>query len=101
MNNLTFEPCDKEVFRLVDLAYETGDKGGLYPTVMNAANEAAVRSYLAGKIRFLDIERTVFETVEKMDPVIKTQDLTIESIEQTDKDARIYAGEIIDRKIGS
>ena len=101
MNNLTFEPCDKDVFRLVDLAYETGDKGGLYPTVMNAANESAVMSYLAGKIRFLDIERTVFETVEKMDPVIKAQDLTIESIEQTDKDARIYAGEIIDRKIRS
>ena len=101
MNNLTFEPCDREVFRLVDLAYETGDKGGLYPTVMNAANEAAVRSYLAGKIGFLDIERTVFETVEKMDPVIKCADLTIESIEQTDKDARIYAGEIIDRKIKS
>ena len=101
MNNLTFEPCDKEVFRLVDLAYETGDKGGLYPTVMNAANEAAVRSYLAGKIKFLDIERTVFETVEKMDPLIKEAELTIETIEQTDKDARIYADEIIDRKIKS
>ncbi|MBR4404569.1 MAG: 1-deoxy-D-xylulose-5-phosphate reductoisomerase [Clostridiales bacterium] len=101
MNNLTFEPCDKEVFRLVDLAYETGDKGGLYPTVMNAANEAAVRSYLAGKIKFLDIERTVFETVEKMDPLIKDAELTIETIEQTDKDARIYADEIIDRKIKS
>ena len=99
MNNLTFEPCDKDVFRLVDLAYETGDKGGLYPTVMNAANESAVMSYLAGKIRFLDIERTVFETVNKMDPVISGADLTIETIEQTDKEARIYADEIIDRKI--
>ena len=99
MNNLTFEPCDKDVFRLVDLAYETGDKGGLYPTVMNAANESAVMSYLAGKIRFLDIERTVFGTVNKMDPVISGADLTIETIEQTDKEARIYADEIIDRKI--
>ena len=99
MNNLTFEPCDKDVFRLVDLAYETGDKGGLYPTVMNAANESAVMSYLAGKIRFLDIERTVFETVNKMDPVISGADLTIETIEQTDKEARIYADEIIERKI--
>ena len=99
MNNLTFEPCDTEVFRLVKLAYETGDKGGLYPTVMNAANESAVMSYLAGKIRFLDIERTVFETVNKMDPVISGADLTIETIEQTDKEARIYADEIIDRKI--
>ena len=99
MSNLTFEPCDTEVFRLVKLAYETGDKGGLYPTVMNAANEAAVMSYLAGKIRFLDIERTVFETVEKMDPFIRNASLTIETIEQTDRDARIFAGEIIKGKI--
>ena len=99
MNNLTFEPCDTEVFRLVKLAYETGDKGGLYPTVMNAANESAVRSYLKGKIKFLDIERTVFETVEKMDPKIKDSSLTIETIEQADRDARIYADEIIDGKI--
>ena len=98
MNNLTFEPCDTEVFRLVKLAYETGDKGGLYPTVMNAANESAVRSYLKGKIKFLDIERTVFETVEKMDQKIKDTPLTIETIEQADSDARIYADEIIDGK---
>ena len=98
MNNLTFEPCDTGVFRLVKLAYETGDKGGLYPTVMNAANESAVRSYLKGKIKFLDIERTVFETVEKMDQKIKDTPLTIETIEQADSDARIYADEIIDGK---
>ena len=99
MNNLTFEPCDTEVFRLVKLAYETGDKGGLYPTVMNAANESAVRSYLKGKIKFLDIERTVFKTVEKMDPEIRDSILTIETIGQADRIARIYADEIIDGKI--
>ena len=98
-SNLTFEACDTEVFRLVKLAYETGDKGGLYPTVMNAANESAVRAYLDGKIKFLDIERTVFETVEKMDPAIKNMNLTIETIAQTDKDARIYADELIAGKI--
>ena len=99
MSNLTFEPCDNDVFRLVKLAYETGDKGGLYPTVMNAANEAAVMSYLRGEIGFLDIERTVYETVEKMEPAICDMELTIETIEQTDKDARIYAGELINGKI--
>ena len=98
-SKLTFEPCDTEVFRLVKLAYETGDKGGLYPTVMNAANESAVNAYLAGKIKFLDIEKTVFETVESMDPVISKMDLTIETIEQTDKDARIHADELINGKI--
>ena len=98
-SNLTFEPCDTEVFRLVKLAYETGDKGGLYPTVMNAANESAVRSYLAGRIKFLGIESTVYETVEKMDSMIRDTELTIETIEQADKDARIYADEIIAGKI--
>ena len=96
VSNLTFEPCDTEVFRLVKLAYEAGKRGGLFPTVMNAANESAVRAYLAGKIGFLGIEKTVFDTVEKMDPSISGMELTIDSICQTDKDARIYADELIE-----
>lgn len=98
-SNLTFEPCDTEVFRLVKLAYETGDKGGLFPTVMNAANESAVRAYLSGRIGFLGIERTVFETVEKMTPDIEGKALTIESVCQTDIDARAYSEELINGKI--
>lgn len=98
MSKLTFEPCDTEVFRLVKLAYEAGKKGGLLPTVMNAANESAVRAYLAGKIGFLDIEKTVFETVERMEADVSTYELNIETICQTDKDARIYADELIDGK---
>ncbi len=96
VSNLTFEPCNTEVFRLVKLAYEAGRRGGLFPTVMNAANESAVRAYLAGKIGFLGIEKTVFDTVEKMDPSISGMKLTIDSICQTDKDARIYADELIE-----
>ena len=96
MSNLTFEPCDTEVFRLVKLAYEAGKRGGLFPTVMNAANESAVRAYLAGKIGFLGIEKTVVDTVEKMDPSISGMELTIDSICQTDKYARIYADELIE-----
>ena len=96
VSNLTFEPCDTDVFRLVKLAYEAGKRGGLFPTVMNAANESAVRAYLAGKIGFLGIEKTVFDTVEKMDPSISGMELTIDSICQTDKDARIYADELIE-----
>jgi 1-deoxy-D-xylulose-5-phosphate reductoisomerase len=34
-----------------------------------------------------------------MDPEIKDSNLTIETIEQADRDARIYADEIIDGKI--
>ena len=96
MSSLTFEPCDTDVFRLVKLAYEAGRKGGLIPTVMNAANESAVRAFLAGRIGFLDIERTVFETVSKMEPLVADTELTVGSVCQTDKDARIYADELID-----
>ncbi len=99
LSNITFEPCDTEVFRLVKLAYEAGRCGGLVPTVMNAANESAVMAFLAGKIGFLDIEKTVFETVEKMESGISGMDLTLEAVCQTDKDARIYADEIINGKI--
>ena len=95
MSKLTFEPCDIEVFRLVKLAYEAGKKGGLIPTVMNAANESAVMAFLAGKIGFLDIEKTVFEIVDKMEPLVNNVNLTVDSICQTDKDARIYADEYI------
>lgn len=99
LSNITFEPCDTEVFRLVKLAYEAGSRGGLVPTVMNAANESAVMAFLAGRIGFLDIEKTVFETVEKMESGISGMDLTLEAVCQTDKDARIYAYEIINGKI--
>ncbi|MCR4766446.1 MAG: 1-deoxy-D-xylulose-5-phosphate reductoisomerase [Saccharofermentans sp.] len=99
LSNITFEPCDTEVFRLVKLAYEAGIRGGLVPTVMNAANESAVMAFLAGRIGFLDIEKTVFETVEKMESGISGMDLTLEAVCQTDKDARIYADEIINGKI--
>ena len=99
LSNLTFERCDTEVFRLVELAYEAGRRGGLVPTVMNAANESAVRAYLAGKIAFLGIERTVFETVGKMIPSIENSSLTLEAIEQADTDARAYADEYINGMI--
>ena len=43
--------------------------------------------------------QTVFETVEKMESGISGMDLTLEAVCQTDKDARIYADEIINGKI--
>ena len=95
MSKLTFEPCDTDVFRLVKLAYEASKKGGLIPTVMNAANESAVMAFLAGKIGFLDIEKTVFDIVDKMEPLVNNVNLTVDSICQTDLDARIYANELI------
>ncbi len=58
-SELTFEPCDRNVFRLVDMAYHAGRVGGTLPVAMNAANEIVVADFLSGKARFVDIEHTV------------------------------------------
>ena len=53
--SLTFEPLDGETFPLVELARRAASLGGVYPAVMNAANEAAVALFLDGRIAFTDI----------------------------------------------
>ncbi|MBP5261460.1 MAG: 1-deoxy-D-xylulose-5-phosphate reductoisomerase [Clostridiales bacterium] len=93
INNLTFEKCDTEVFGLLKLAYEVGSKGGLLPTVMNAANEVAVGAFLNEKIGFLDIERTVSAVCEKMSGV--SGQMTIGSILECDREARRVTEEML------
>ena len=56
---LVFESPDTETFPLLALAREAGEKGGTYPCVFNAANEAAVAAFLAGRLPFLAIAEVV------------------------------------------
>ena len=56
---LTFEAPDKVRFPALRLAREALRAGGLAPTVLNAANEAAVAAFLGGRIGFLDIAAIV------------------------------------------
>lgn len=93
VNNMTFEKIDREVFTLLDLAYEAGRVKGHVPTVMNAANEEAVWAFLAGKISYLSIFDTVIKTVEAYNDT--ERDVTIGSILDADKEARCKAKEIM------
>jgi 1-deoxy-D-xylulose-5-phosphate reductoisomerase len=52
LKDLTFEPPDFEKFPSVPLAREAFRRGGTAPATLNAANEAAVGLFLAGKIAF-------------------------------------------------
>ena len=52
---LTFFEPDFEKFSCLRLAYAALQQGGTCPAVLNAANEIAVESFLAGRIRFTDI----------------------------------------------
>ena len=55
LGQLTFEKPDLSVFRGPAFAYEAIRAGGSLPTVMNAANEMAVRMFMQGRISFLQI----------------------------------------------
>ncbi|MBI4532132.1 MAG: 1-deoxy-D-xylulose-5-phosphate reductoisomerase [Candidatus Latescibacteria bacterium] len=55
IGQLTFESPDWETFPCLGLCYEAAEIGGTAPVVLNAANEIAVESFLAGEIPFVDI----------------------------------------------
>ena len=59
--SLTFEEPDEDVFVSLRLAREVMQAGGLYPAVLNAANECAVADFLADRIGFTEI----YERIEK------------------------------------
>jgi 1-deoxy-D-xylulose-5-phosphate reductoisomerase len=59
----TFEPLDTEAFPAVDLARAAGRAGGTAPAVYNAANEAAVAAFAAGRLPFLGIVDTIAEVL--------------------------------------
>ena len=59
LGSLSFFGPDKEKFPALQLAYDSLDKGGNMPCIMNAANEAAVAAFLQEKIGFYDITDVV------------------------------------------
>ncbi len=82
---LTFQKPDTETFRCLPLCIEAINKGGLYPTAVNGANEESVRLFLEGKIGFLDI--AVFNE-EAMAKATNKTDFSVEDIFEADKLAR-------------
>jgi 1-deoxy-D-xylulose-5-phosphate reductoisomerase len=87
--SLTFEEPDPETFACLRLALEAGAAGGTAPTVLNAADEVAVASFLAGGLPFTGIAAVIERTLEQMParPVTHFDDLFA-----TDAEARERAG---------
>ncbi len=65
MGKLTFEKPNPETFRALSLAYEVARTGGTAAVVFNAANEAAVEEFLAGRIRFVNIVELIERCLDK------------------------------------
>jgi 1-deoxy-D-xylulose-5-phosphate reductoisomerase len=59
VGGLTFEPVDLEAFPCLRLALDAARAGGTAPCVLNAANEIAVHAFLAGRLRFVEIDAVI------------------------------------------
>jgi len=62
---LHFEPPDFARFPALQVAYDVAKAGGTAGAVMNAANEVAVESFVAGNIAFPAIAETVAATIQR------------------------------------
>jgi 1-deoxy-D-xylulose-5-phosphate reductoisomerase len=61
VGSLHFEPLSEKRYPMLSYARDAGMRGGYAPTVLNAANEAAVQLFLEGRISFLQIEEIVLQ----------------------------------------
>jgi len=63
-SGLTFHKPDLNKFRCLGLAYQAINAGESMPAVMNAANEIAVETFLAGGIGFVQIAEVIERTMD-------------------------------------
>ena len=65
LGKLTFERPNLETFRVLPLGFEVARVGGTAAAVFNAANEAAVQEFLAGRIKFANIVELIEHCLNK------------------------------------
>ena len=63
--SLKFEKPDTDTFKGLALAFRAAKTGGSLPTVFNAANELAVRRFLKGEIKYLEIAEEIEKAMDE------------------------------------
>lgn len=86
---LSFARPDPETFCCLKAALDAIGRGGLYPTLVNGANEELVRLFLEEKIPFLKIGDTVCKALE----LDGSGEVTVESILDVEQRARRFVRE--------
>jgi len=92
LGQMTFENPDRDNFPCLNFAYQASRIGGTMPAVLNATNEVAVASFLAGNSGYLDIPDTISAVMARH---IATPGNTLDEICQADLWARSEASEIL------
>ena len=91
-HDLSFEPVNLSRFPCLSLSYQALASGGFSPTVLNAANEVAVESFLSHEIGFTQIAELV-ERVLNQTQI--TGVMNLDSILEADKVARQHAQKMV------
>jgi 1-deoxy-D-xylulose-5-phosphate reductoisomerase len=92
IGTLRFAPPDIARFPALSLARQAGMAGGTYPTVLSAADEVAVASFLSGRIGFTGIADLVARVLDRHRPELP---LTFETIAAADRWARAEAERLL------
>lgn len=85
VGTLTFKEADRKTFRLLDLAFHAIEEGGLLPSVLSSANEAAVALFLADRIRFCEIAEVVEDAMNAFENKLN---FTVEDVFAADREVR-------------
>lgn len=92
IRDLTFERPDLERFRCLALAFESLNRGGNMPCIVNAANEVVNRAFLEDQIPFLKMAEVIEQAMGKVSFIQKP---TYEDYLATDAETRRVAAELI------
>ena len=92
--SLSFHAPDLERFPCLAIAYEVGRAGGTAAAVLNAANEIAVYSFIAGRIGFLDVPDVVRRT---LDAHVNASGANLDAVFEADRRGREKAREVVSR----
>ena len=94
-NSLEFINIDQMDFPSVNFARDALDLGGIFPAVMNAANEVAVEKFVNNEIKF----NLIFDTIKHAMDEFKKEDLlnepSLEQIISADEKARLTSLDFI------
>jgi 1-deoxy-D-xylulose-5-phosphate reductoisomerase len=97
IGRLDFEPVDLQRFPCLRLGFEASRAGGGASTVLNAANEIAVQTFLEERIRFTDIPGIIEHTLEncRLDAPASVEDvLALDGEARAIAESRVAAGEV-------
>ena len=94
LNALTFSKPDLSRFPCLGIAIDSLRKGGVAPTVMNAANEVLVDAYLKDQIGFYDISDSIQKVMAEFETISHPN---IEQILWADQETRERVSHLLKR----